>query len=118
MFNFQLKSLNLNNKILFLLAIRLIFPLIFISLSALIKTFSRNNREKTSPFECGFDPEHKIRRPFSLRFFIITILFLIFDVEATIMIPLPFRLPTSPLSHLLPAHRIIFLILSLGLAIE
>lgn len=46
-------------------------------------------REKLSAFECGFDPNHKIRSAFSLRFFIITVIFLIFDVEVTIIFPIP-----------------------------
>jgi NADH-ubiquinone oxidoreductase chain 3 len=47
------------------------------------------DREKTSPFECGFDPFSNSRIPFSLRFYIITIIFLVFDVEIAIILPLP-----------------------------
>ena len=43
--------------------------------------------EKLSPFECGMDPIGSPRARFSVKFYHVAILFLVFDVESAFMYP-------------------------------
>lgn len=43
--------------------------------------------EKTSAYECGFEPFEDARNRFDVRFYIVAILFLIFDVEVAFLFP-------------------------------
>nr|YP_002154498.1 NADH dehydrogenase subunit 3 [Oryzias sarasinorum]BAG69201.1 NADH dehydrogenase subunit 3 [Oryzias sarasinorum] len=74
--------------------------------------------EKLSPYECGFDPLGSARLPFSLRFFLVAILFILFDLEIALLLPLPWgdQLPT-PLMTFSWASAIL-LLLTLGLIYE
>nr|WMY89948.1 NADH dehydrogenase subunit 3 [Promethichthys prometheus] len=76
------------------------------------------DHEKLSPYECGFDPLGSARLPFSLRFFLVAILFLLFDLEIALLLPLPWgdQLP-SPLTTFLWASGLL-LLLTLGLIYE
>nr|ALO77041.1 NADH deshydrogenase subunit 3 [Cryptocephalus sp. CRY01] len=67
--------------------ITLIMAVMMILLNIISKK-TNSDREKSSPFECGFDPKTSARIPFSLQFFLIAIIFLIFDVEIALLIPL------------------------------
>nr|YP_009489523.1 NADH dehydrogenase subunit 3 [Bhutanitis mansfieldi]WDW20247.1 NADH dehydrogenase subunit 3 [Bhutanitis mansfieldi]SPP23400.1 NADH dehydrogenase subunit 3 [Bhutanitis mansfieldi] len=60
--------------------------MMILSMTLAKKTFM--DREKCSPFECGFDPKSSARIPFSLHFFLITMIFLIFDVEIALIFPI------------------------------
>nr|QXF68523.1 NADH dehydrogenase subunit 3 [Stagmatoptera biocellata] len=66
----------------------LTISLIVMMLTNLLSKKNIEDREKSSPFECGFDPISSSRMPFSLRFFLIAIIFLIFDVEIALILPM------------------------------
>jgi len=85
----QLKSLKMINIILYRVIAGLLSILIIIS--GLLRLKSDQNKEKNRPFECGFDPIGDTRIRFCMKFFLVGVIFLIFDVEITLILPLPFR---------------------------
>nr|WCK11690.1 NADH dehydrogenase subunit 3 [Taenioides cirratus]WCK11716.1 NADH dehydrogenase subunit 3 [Taenioides cirratus]WCK11807.1 NADH dehydrogenase subunit 3 [Taenioides cirratus]WCK11820.1 NADH dehydrogenase subunit 3 [Taenioides cirratus] len=76
------------------------------------------DQEKLSPYECGFDPLGSARLPFSMRFFLVAILFLLFDLEIALLLPLPWgdQLP-NPLTTFFWA-ALVLILLTLGLIYE
>nr|YP_003934510.1 NADH dehydrogenase subunit 3 [Arcuatula senhousia]ACY00223.1 NADH dehydrogenase subunit 3 [Arcuatula senhousia] len=73
------------------------------------------SREKLSPYECGFEPVSSARSSFSIRFFLVAVLFVVFDVELSILLAIIFS--TSLMKNLISLLSVIFflLILFLGL---
>lgn len=47
----------------------------------------RNTKEKLENFECGIESEGNARLPFSIKYFLVAILFVMFDVEVIFMYP-------------------------------
>nr|YP_010713150.1 NADH dehydrogenase subunit 3 [Elachiptera insignis]WDA94042.1 NADH dehydrogenase subunit 3 [Elachiptera insignis] len=89
--------------------------LIVMMLASILSKKSLIDREKSSPFECGFDPKSSSRLPFSLHFFLITIIFLIFDVEIALILPMILIINFSNMFIWTITSMIFILILLIGL---
>nr|YP_007026810.1 NADH dehydrogenase subunit 3 [Metacrangonyx repens]CCI69413.1 NADH dehydrogenase subunit 3 [Metacrangonyx repens] len=75
----------------------------------------KKEREKNSPFECGFDPFKKARTSFSIRFFLVAIIFLIFDIEIVVIMPVGILMNYYMISYFSFVTSIIIIILVVGL---
>lgn len=63
----------------FLSLVMIIIPSIFAS--------HKPDKEKISPYECGFEPFQDARKEFDVRFYLVSILFIIFDLEVIFLFP-------------------------------
>lgn len=71
----------------FLLILLSIILSTIISGASYIVGVKQPDSEKVSVYECGFDPFGSSRVPFSVKFFLVGILFLIFDLEISFLFP-------------------------------
>jgi NADH:ubiquinone oxidoreductase subunit 3 (subunit A) len=71
----------------------LIFLFVAIVLSVVIILFSyvlavqNPETEKLSTYECGFEPYEDARHTFDVKFYLVAILFIVFDIETMFLIP-------------------------------
>nr|YP_010547224.1 NADH dehydrogenase subunit 3 [Odontocimbex svenhedini]UYK52163.1 NADH dehydrogenase subunit 3 [Odontocimbex svenhedini] len=100
--------------ILLMITITLILSMTIMMVASILSKKSLYDREKNSPFECGFDPNSLTRMPFSIRFFLITVIFLIFDVEITLMFPMVMTLSLLNLKLWIYISSYFIMILILG----
>ncbi|HKX31337.1 MAG TPA: NADH-quinone oxidoreductase subunit A [Blastocatellia bacterium] len=47
----------------------------------------KNTRAKLMPYECGMDPVGSAHQRFSVKFYLVAMLFILFDIEAVFLIP-------------------------------
>ena len=68
------------------LAVAIAFPVVTLMAAKLVRP-DRPFKEKLLPYECGIDPESDARGRYTVRFYIVAILFVIFDVETVFLFP-------------------------------
>lgn len=63
------------------------FPVATFTVSALLQTGRGRGRTDLSPYECGIEPTSAARERTSVHYYIIAVLFVIFDVETIFLFP-------------------------------
>jgi NADH-quinone oxidoreductase subunit A len=76
--------------------ISVILGIILLSLSFFLSKKRTLDSEKLSAYECGFEPFGDTRSEFNVHFFLIGILFIIFDLEVVILFPWAVSLGSLP----------------------
>lgn len=64
--------------------------------------YQKGDTEKVSPYECGFDPFEDAREKFQVKFYLVRILFLIFDLEVVYLFPWAVTLNAKEIRHFTP----------------
>nr|AVE15526.1 NADH dehydrogenase subunit 3 [Phyllothelys sp. 1 JZ-2017]AVE15653.1 NADH dehydrogenase subunit 3 [Phyllothelys sp. 2 JZ-2017] len=93
----------------------MMISLILMFLANYLAKKKKKDREKNSPFECGFNPISSSRLPFSVHFFLIAVMFLIFDVEIALILPMTIITHKSNLMMWTITSMFFLLILTIGL---
>ena len=83
-----------------------------------ILTEKNPDKEKNSVYECGFSPIYQPGKPFSIRFFIIAILFLVFDLEIILLFPWSYSYLLDGNIYFNATAICFFIILAVGLYYE
>lgn len=73
-------------NILILLIFSSILSLLLLLISYLLAS-QKGDLEKLSPYECGFSPFQDARQEFDVKFYLVAILFIIFDLEISFLFP-------------------------------
>ena len=72
--------------LLFALLIAVVFSLVFVALSRYFGP-DRPTRTKEAVYECGVQPVGTARQRFSVKFYLVAVLFILFDLEAVFLFP-------------------------------
>nr|BDQ44199.1 NADH dehydrogenase subunit 3 [Metaphire riukiuensis] len=96
----------------------LTIPMAVLGAATILAARSTEDREKSTPFECGFDPKNTARIPFSMRFFLLAIIFIVFDIEIVLLMPIPTMWMTSYSAHIMISYTLFIIVLILGLIHE
>src|SRR6266480_1110191 len=104
--------------ILLMFAVAAGFAITFIVLSQLVGQRKRT-RTKLMPYECGKDPVGSARERFSVKFYLIAMIFILFDIEVIFLVPwaVVFKTLAGPaygLRNLVYSEMMLFLVLLLA----
>ena len=102
--------------VLIFLGISIALGIVLLSLG-LILGHSQSDAEKLSPYECGFEPFEDSRVKFDVRYYLVAILFIIFDLEIAFLFPWAVSLNTIGAFGII-AMGIFLLILIVGFIFE
>ena len=102
--------------ILIFLSVALVLGLLMLSLGFLFGRGSKT-KAKLSPYECGFDPFEDARIPFDVRYYLVAILFIIFDLEIAFLFPWAVSLNKIGIAGIV-AMGIFLLVLVIGFIYE
>jgi NADH-quinone oxidoreductase subunit A len=108
--------LNQYSSILFLIFIAVAISTIIV-VASYIFAVQTPDAEKTSSYECGFNPMGSPRQQFEVRFFLVGILFIVFDIEVTLILPFALVISNIPLMGF-TSILVFLIILTLGLVYE
>jgi len=100
------------------LTIRFLIVFFLKFLAFLISEKSPLMREELSSFECGFEHHSLSRVPFSLRYFFLTLIFLLFDLEIVLIMFLPSLLFSSSFVFSILVLGVFIIFLYIGLIYE
>jgi NADH-quinone oxidoreductase subunit A len=68
------------------MGIAFLFPIVTLMIAKLIRPAS-GGAGKLAPYECGVDPDSDARQRYAIRYYVVAILFVIFDVETVFLFP-------------------------------
>jgi len=102
-------------KIMFIFVPILVFILLMLNV---LLAAHRPDSEKVTPYECGFSPVYgQTRTPFSIQYYLVGILFLVFDLEILLLYPIAVTLYNVSIYGFWVAV-IFFSVLTLGFVYE
>jgi len=102
--------------ILIFLSVALVLGLLMLSIGFLFGKGTKS-KAKLSPYECGFDPFEDARIPFDVRYYLVAILFIIFDLEIAFLFPWAVSLNKIGVAGII-AMGIFLLVLVIGFIYE
>lgn len=102
--------------LLILIVVAVIFAIIAIGMPTLLGP-RRDNKQKLEPYESGMIPFHDARRRFPVKYYLVAMLFILFDIEVIFLYPWAVVLRDLRVFALIPISFFLILLVA-GLAYE